>query len=136
MTRIQRVGDDERGLVGKIVAVWLVLAVLLAIFAYDGIQIAVTRFRVAEAAQSAAFESATTLRSTRGDRDAAYRAAQDAVSETDPSLRLVAFVIDQRTDEVEVTVAKKAPTVLAERFGFLRSLTKARTTETSSIAGP
>lgn len=136
MSAVDRVHRDERGLVGKILVLWLVLAALLAVLAYDGIRIAVTKFRVADAAQSAAFQSATTLKSTRGDRDAAYRAAQDAVTEADDGLRLAEFVIDPGSDEIRVTVAKKAPTILVERIGFLSPLTRARTTETSSIASP
>lgn len=136
MNAVDRVHRDERGLVGKILVLWLVLAALLAVLAYDGIRIAVTKFRVADAAQSAAFQSATTLKSTRGDRDAAYRAAQDAVTEADDGLRLAEFVIDPGSDEIRVTVAKKAPTILVERIGFLSPLTRARTTETSSIASP
>lgn len=136
MSAVDRVHRDERGLVGKILVLWLVLAALLAVLAYDGIRIAVTKFRVADAAQSAAFQSATTLKSTRGDRDAAYRAAQDAVAEADDGLRLAEFVIDPGSDEIRVTVATKAPTILVERIGFLSPLTRARTTETSSIASP
>jgi hypothetical protein len=131
-----RVHGDERGLVGKILVLWLVLAALLAVLTYDGIRIAVTRFRVADAAQTAAFESATTLRKTQGDRNAAFRAARDSVAEADEDLRLAEFVIDPLTNEVRVTVTQKAPTLLAERIGFLRSLTRARTTETSSVGGP
>ncbi len=131
-----RVHGDERGLVGKILVLWLVLAALLAVLTYDGIRIAVTRFRVADAAQTAAFESATTLRKTQGDRNAAFRAARDSVAEADEDLRLAEFVIDPLTNEVRITVTQKAPTLLAERIGFLRSLTRARTTETSSVGGP
>jgi len=130
------VHGDERGLVGKILVLWLVLAALLAVLTYDGIRIAVTRFRVADAAQTAAFESATTLRKTQGDRNAAFRAARDSVAEADEDLRLAEFVIDPLTNEVRITVTQKAPTLLAERIGFLRSLTRARTTETSSVGGP
>jgi hypothetical protein len=130
-----RVHGDERGLVGKILVLWLVLAALLAVLTYDGIRIAVTRFRVADAAQTAAFESATTLRKTQGDRNAAFRAARDSVAEADEDLRLAEFVIDPLTNEVRITVTQKAPTLLAERIGFLRSLTRARTTETSSVGG-
>lgn len=131
-----RMHGDERGLVGKILVLWLVLAALLAVLTYDGIRIAVTRFRVADAAQTAAFESATTLRKTQGDRNAAFRVARDSVAEADEDLRLAEFVIDPLTNEVRVTVTQKAPTLLAERIGFLRSLTRARTTETSSVGGP
>lgn len=133
---IGRVHRDEGGLVGKIFVLWLVLAALIVVLAYDGVRIAMTKFQVAEAAQTAAFESATTLRETHGNRDAAYRAAQAAVAGTDEGLRLVEFEIEPRTQEVRVTVAQTAPTILAQRIGFLSSLTRARTTETSRAARP
>ena len=136
MNGLRRKTVDERGLIGKLVVLWLVLAALLVVLAYDGIQIAITRFRVADAAQTAAFESATTLRSTQGDRQAAYQAALDAVGEADPDLRLAEFVIDQQTNEVVVTVSDKASTLLMGRIGFLRSLTKAKTTESSEVSAP
>ncbi len=126
---------DERGLVGKLLVLWLVLGALFLVLAYDGVQIALTRFRVAQAAESAAFEGATTLRTTRGDRQAALRAAEEAVEREDPDLRLVGFLIDPQDHSVTVTVTDKAATLLAGRIGFLRSFTRARTTETSASAG-
>ena len=136
MKHIDAVRSDERGLIGKILVLWIVLGLLLVVFAYDGIQVAVTRFRVADAAQSAAYEASATLRSTSGDSAAAYQAAQQAVADAGSSLKLAAFTIDPQTDQVTVTVTRKASTLLMGRIGFLRSLTKARTTETSELAMP
>lgn len=131
MRGIGSIAADERGLIGKILALWLVLGLLLLVFAYDGIQVAVTRFRVADAAQTASFEAAATLRSTQGDRQAAYQAAQRAVEDVGAGLRLAEFEIDPQTSQVTVTVTHKAPTLLMGRIGLFRSLTKARATETS-----
>jgi hypothetical protein len=128
--------SDERGLIGKILVLWLVLGILLVVFAYDGIQVAVTRFRVADAAQTAAFEASATLRSTQGDRAEAYQAALAAVEEEGSSLRLVEFSIDPQSGQVTVTVTHKASTLLMGRIGFLKSLTKARATETSELPPP
>ena len=136
MSGFGNVATDERGLIGKILVLWLVLGVLLLVFAYDGIQVAVTRFRVADAAQTAAFEGAASLRSTQGDREAAYRAALQAVEDAGSTLRMAEFVIDPQTGQVTVTVTHKASTLLMGRIGFLRSLTKARATETSEPPSP
>ncbi len=128
--------SDERGLIGKILVLWLVLAALFLVFAYDGIQVAVTRFRVADAAQNAAFEAAAALRSSPGDQRAAYQAALQAIEEAGSTLRLTEFVIDPQTRQVTVTVTRKVSTLLMGRIGFLKSLTKARTTETSESTAP
>ena len=122
---------DERGLVGKILLLWIVLGVLLLVIGLDTAQVLLTRYRVADAAQTAAFEAAATLERSRGDRDAAYRAAVDAVEGIDADATLTRFVIDARTGQVTVTVVGRADTFIAGRIGFSRSLTKAKTTETS-----
>lgn len=132
MRGLQRLQADERGLMGKLALLWLLVAALLVVLGYDGVRIGVTRFRVAEAAQTAAFEAESTLQQTRGDRKAAYDAAIQAVLDAGlDAERLRGFVIDPRTDAVTVTVASRAPTLLVGHIGFLRSLTKARSTETS-----
>lgn len=124
---------DERGLIGKIIIVWILLGVLLLVAGIDTAQILLTRFRVADAAQTAAFEAAATLKASRGDREASYRAALDAVAEADAGAKLTQFVIDAETGDVTVTVTKRASTLLAGRIALTKPLTKAKTTET---AGP
>lgn len=136
MKQIDDVHSDERGLIGKILVLWIVLGLLLVVFAYDGIQVAVTRFRVADTAQSAAYEAASTLRSTNGDGAQAYQTAQRVVADAGSDLRLSGFSIDPQTDQVTLTVTHKAPTLLMGRIGFMKSFTKARTTETSELTVP
>jgi len=127
---------DERGLVGKILALWLVLGILLALAAIDTAQILYARFKVADAAQTASFEAARTLRSTTGDRGAAYEAALAAVAEADTDARMKDFVIDTASSEVSVTVTKKISTLLVGRFGLLEELGRATATEASALSGP
>lgn len=129
MSRIRMLAADERGLIGKILILWIVLGLLLLVLAYDVVQVGIARYRVADAAQTAAYEAATTLRSTRGDRQAAYRTAATVVE--DEGVRLVEFVIDPQTNAVTVTVSGKASTLLVGRIGFLKGFAKAKTTETS-----
>lgn len=134
--RLARIHRDERGLLGKLALLWLLVAALLVVLGYDAVRIGITRFRVAEAAQNAAFEAATTLQQTRGDRKAALDAAVRAVlDEGLEAERLRDFVIDPETNAVSVTVTDKAPTLLVGRIWFLRPFAKARSTETSPSSG-
>ena len=131
MSRARGRLSDERGLIGKIAVVWIVLAVLLGIAAIDTGQILYARFKADDAAQNAAFDAVVALRSSQGDRDAAYRAALQSVQDTDAGAKLTAFTIDPSTGEVTVTVVKKAPTLLVGRLSFLKHLAKAKATETA-----
>ena len=136
MNRAPTLAADERGLIGKILVLWIVLGVLLLVAGIDTAQILLTRFHVADAAQAAAFDAAATLRSSRGDRDASYQAALQAVHDVDADVKLTDFVIDGQTGQVTVTVTGKASTLLAARIGFTKHLTKAKTTETSGAPAP
>ena len=136
MNRAPTLAADERGLIGKILVLWIVLGVLLLDAGIDTAQVLLTRFHVADAAQAAAFDAAATLRSSRGDRDASYQAALQAVHDVDADVKLTDFVIDGQTGQVTVTVTGKASTLLAARIGFTKHLTKAKTTETSGAPAP
>ena len=136
MNRAPTLAADERGLIGKILVLWIVLGVLLLVAGIDTAQILLTRFHVADAAQAAAFDAAATLRSSRGDRDASYQAALQAVHDVDANVKLTDFVIDGQTGQVTVTVTGEASTLLAARIGFTKHLTKAKTTETSGAPAP
>ena len=136
MNRAPTLAADERGLIGKILVLWIVLGLLLLVAGIDTAQILLTRFHVADAAQAAAFDAAATLRSSRGDRDASYQAALQAVHDVDADVKLTDFVIDGQTGQVTVTVTGKASTLLAARIGFTKHLTKVKTTETSGAPAP
>lgn len=135
MTRARTLRAEERGLIGKILILWIVLGALLLVAAIDTAQILVTRYRVADAAQEAAFEAGSTYRSSR-DRQAAYRAALQVVEEAGAETKLARFVIDGPTGRVTVTVTRRAPTLLAGRIGFTKDLTRVKATETSEPASP
>jgi len=136
MNRAPTLAADERGLIGKILVLWIVLGVLLLVAGIDTAQVLLMRFHVAHAAQAAAFDAASTLRSSRGDRDASYQAALQAVHDVDADVKLTDFVIDGQTGQVTVTVTGKASTLLAARIGFTKHLTKVKTTETSGAPAP
>ncbi len=124
---------DERGLVGKIVILWLVFLAAFVLAAFDAGSIALTRYKVTSAASDAALEAANVFKQT-GDRNQAYRAAAELVNEDAPGARIPVkdgFSISPATGAVTVTVVKRASTLIAGRIGFLDSLTRAKATETS-----
>lgn len=133
MIRTETLARGERGLVGKILVLWLVLGVLLTLAAVDTVQILVARFKVADAAQSASFEAARTLATSGGDRTAASKAAEDAVEAADPDAKMKDFVVGTATADVTVTVTKKVSTILVGRFGVLEAFTRATATETAPL---
>ncbi len=123
--------SDQRGLVGKILVVWLLILALFVVASIDTITILYSRFKVADAAQSASFDAASAYKSTRS-RTEAEKAAIATIQATAPGARLVSLVIDPATGAVTLTVVKKIGTILAGRIGFLRHFTKASSTDTSS----
>lgn len=133
MRRTETLSRDERGLVGKIIVLWLVLGLLLALAAVDTVQILVARFKVADAAQGASFEAARTLKTSGGDRRAAFEAAKDAVAETDADAKMKDFVVNPASAEVTVTVTKRVSTILVGRFGLFDGFTRATATETAPL---
>lgn len=122
---------EERGLVGKIIVIWLVLMVVLGLAAFDTVQILLARYKVADAAQEASFQASGVLRSG-GDRRSALEAALSAVADKDKGARVTQFAIDPQTQQVTVTVTKKVSTLLAGRIGFLQGFTKTTASDTSA----
>jgi uncharacterized membrane protein len=124
---------DERGLMGKIAIVWLVLLVLFVVVAIDTGSIALTRFRVANAADKAAFQAAAEYKDS-ADRIKAFQAAQRVVDEEAPGAKIPAdgFSIDTRTGSVTVTVVRRAWSLVAARLSVTRPYTKVSSSSTSA----
>ena len=122
--------NDQSGLVGKILIVWLLILALFVIASIDTISILYTRFKVADAAQSAASDAAAAYKATHN-YDEAVKAAETTIQGIASGARLVSLDIDPATGDVTLTVVKKAGTILASRIGFLKHFTKASSTDTS-----
>ena len=120
---------DEHGLIGKIIVVWIALFIVLALFAYDGVQIGISRFKAADAAQSAAYEASVVLRGS-GTRAMALQAAQQVADED--GVHMTGFVIDDATGQVTVTVSRKTPTLILGKLLF-EDLARAKASHTSEI---
>ncbi len=124
--------SDERGLVGKLMVVWLLLFALLVVAAWDAGSIAITNFKLSNAADAASLDAATAYRDSSSSRDA-EAAAQARVEQDVAGARITRFSIDPSTKEVTLTLVERASTLLAGRIGFLKHFTKV---SASSTSGP
>jgi uncharacterized membrane protein len=123
---------DERGLMGKIAIVWLLVFALFVVAAIDVGSIALTRFKVANAADKAAFQAASTYKDTN-DKTKAFEAAQETVQQEVPGAKIASdgFAIDAQGD-VMVKVVKRAWSLIAGRLSQTRPYTKVSATSTST----
>ncbi|MFL5736061.1 MAG: pilus assembly protein TadG-related protein [Actinomycetota bacterium] len=120
---------DEAGLLGKGLVVGLLILALLVIAAVDGGAIVITKTNLSDSAQQASFDGASTYRTTGDVRTAEQAADQTA---TDDGARLVSFTVNKQTGDVTVTLAKKAPTVVIQRFSFSKQWGQLKETDTSA----
>ena len=119
---------DERGLVGKLLVLWLLLVALLALVAVDGGSILMLRVRTGDLAGDAASAAADAFADTR-DQRAAKLAALGTIEESDDPARLRR--IDVRRGEVTVEVSARADTIVVGRVPFLDDLATVTVTRTS-----
>jgi Flp pilus assembly protein TadG len=120
---------EETGLLGKGLLVGLIILALLVVAAIDGGAIVITKTSLSDTAQQASFDGASTYRTT-GD----VRAAEQAASQTatGDGARLLHFTVNKQTGDVTVTLAKKAPTVVIQRFSYTKKWGELRETDTSA----
>ena len=130
----KRLHRDEAGLVGKIVLVWLLLLALLAVAALDSVSIVVTRFKLSDAAATAATTAATDYRNQH-DVNAACDAAAQSVVQDDAGAKMSKdwCRIDTTSGEATITLRQTATTVIAGRLSFTQDLAKV---EQQESAGP
>jgi uncharacterized membrane protein len=129
---VKRRMGDERGLIGKVVFVWLLLLALFVVAVVDVGSIGLTRFKVANAADKAAFAAAGEYKDTQ-DRNKAFEAAQRIVEHDVPGAKIVAngFEIDTRTGYVTVKIVDRAWSLVAGRLSYTKPYTKVSATSTS-----
>jgi Flp pilus assembly protein TadG len=125
-----RLARDERGLVGKLLVLWLVFLALMVVALFDVGSIVFARLRVADLAQDASFASAQRFDET-GERRQAVRAALASIASSDEDARLSELEISRR-GEVTVVVTDQATTLLAGRIGFLDHLAIVTGSDTTS----
>ena len=122
---------DERGLVGKLIVVWLLLVALLGVAAMDTFSIMFARFRLSDVAMVGAANGATTYVGS-SDVKESCDAALKAMTEQDPDVKVgKGFCkVDSRTGEVTITLKTTAGTVVAGRLSITEDLTHITIKET------
>jgi Flp pilus assembly protein TadG len=116
---------DESGLLGKGLLVGLIILALLVVAAIDGGAIVVTKTSLSDTTTQAAFDGASAYQTTRDVQQAEQAAEGDGA-------RLVSFTLNKQTGDVTVTLAKKAPTVVIQRFSYTKKWGELRETDTSA----
>lgn len=122
---------DDRGLVGKIPLVWLLLLAVLVVGAIDAGSILLARSRAADLAKDASVSAAEALRQN-GDEEQAKLAALDTIADADERVRLKRIDVGRR--EVTVVLVVHADTLVVGRIPFLDDL--GRVTVSGSTAVP
>ena len=122
---------DDRGLVGKILLVWLLLLAVLVVGAIDAGSILLARSRAADLAKDASVSAAEALRQN-GDEEQAKLAALDTIADADEPVRLKSIDVGRR--EVTVVLVVHADTLVVGRIPFLDDL--GRVTVSGSTAAP
>ncbi len=120
---------DETGLVGKLIALWLLTAVLVVLLVVDAASIVLSRVRMADVARDASAAGAATL-AEGGGRRAARRAVLATITDRDEDALAEAIRIAE-DGTVTVTVFDRAGTVLVGRFGLFESLAEVTVTDSS-----
>jgi Flp pilus assembly protein TadG len=133
MTEVRTRLRDERGFVGRLMVVWLVLLAVVVVTGIDAVSIALTTIKTSSAADKAAVRAAAEFKVEDSLREA-FDAATEQLSEDMPDAKLDPenFEIDPSTGRITLTVTAKATTLIAKRVSFLKHLTKV--SETSSGA--
>jgi len=122
---------DDRGLVGKILLVWLLLLVVLVVGAIDAGSILLARSRAADLAEDASVSAAAAFAQS-GDEEQAKLAALDTIADADEPVRLKRIGVGRR--EVTVVLVVHADTLVVGRIPFMDDL--ARVTVSGSTAAP
>ena len=122
--------DDDGGLVGKLLIIWLVASAVLCVALWDGGSIGIAYLRNANLAQDAARAGVERFEET-GERRRARRTAIETVAAADTDAR-VEHVTVSRQGRITVVVTTEAGTLLAGRIGFLDDLTAVTSTATAS----
>jgi uncharacterized membrane protein len=123
---------DERGMVGKLAILWLLLAAVIVMGAIDAGSIVLTRVHLSNIATEAAGDAVSAY---RGNHDAAgaCQVAATTIHAQDNSLKIgKAFCnVDPATGAVTIRLHKEATTILAGRVTFTKHYAAVTDSETS-----
>jgi hypothetical protein len=122
---------DERGLVGKIVVVWLIVLAIASVLAIDVGSIVLARFRTSDLAGDAVVAAADTFEET-GDEEAAKLAALETIEDSDDRARLKRIKVGR--NQVTLVLTSQADTIVVGRIPWFDQLAKVTITESSAPA--
>ncbi len=125
--------SDERGLVGKVIVVTLVLIVVVGLALIEAGSIIFARISLENTAASVAADAARELASSGSTQAAACNAARRSALENDKNARLVQCNANPSTGIVSIRLRKVAPTLIVQHVDFLKKLSVVKATAT---AGP
>jgi hypothetical protein len=132
MRRAFELHRDQRGLVGKMMVIWLLLVGVLAVSAVDAGSIALTTFKLSSVAADAASEGAAQFGKGVG-VEASCLAAGTTVTTMQPGIHLGPNFcqVNPATGQVTITLKTTAGTVLAGRLSFTKHYTTVVRSETN-----
>jgi hypothetical protein len=124
---------DERGLVGKLAILWLVLAAVFVVAVIDGVSIAYERLHLSDVGTAAAGDATIAYRDSHDAQKACIVAAQTAHT-MDAHLALGKHfcTVNTTTGAVTITLHKEARTILAGRISMTKKFALVTDTETNS----
>jgi hypothetical protein len=125
---------DEAGLVGKMIVIWLLILVILAVAAIDAASIAFTTYKLSDVGAAAASEGALVYKKGHDTRETCQQVAQ-VVSKEEPTAKVArgGCSIERPTGLVTVKIRKRANTLVAQRVPWTEKFVVVVVTET---AGP
>jgi hypothetical protein len=125
---------DEAGLVGKMIVIWLLILLLLAVAAIDAASIAFTTYKLSDVGAEAASEGALVFKKDHNIRETCQRVTQ-VVSQEEATAKVArgGCSIERPTGLVTVKVRKRANTLVAQRLPWTKKFAVVVVTET---AGP
>lgn len=124
--------SGERGLIGKLTLVWLLIAAVLVVAVIDGGSIALTRYHLSSIATNAASDGAASYALER-DATTACEVAAASLHSEDPTAKITkkGCTLDTTNGAMTLKVKKQAKTILAGRLSFTRPYTIVTDTETN-----
>lgn len=125
MRPLRRLHNDERGIITAFFVKLVLAFVLVALVVVDGTSIVLNRLQTDDVAEIAAREAAKTFEGSASVQQT-RQAVLETLEEKNPTAKMKAVVV--RTDgSVEVTITRRATTLVTEHIGFLEGFTLART---------
>jgi Flp pilus assembly protein TadG len=123
--------QDERGLIGKALVIWLIILAIVVLGIFDAVSITTTRFHMSDIAAQAAQDGANAYHDSNSPTEkTACDAAAASVAAADSTIHMTACSFNVDTKELTITVRKTAHTIAAGHIGFLEKFTHVEDTET------